>query len=513
MDTNQVGLLLVTLILVFIVHRILQYRKLLRSFNSLPGYRTLLPQHSIWGGLLPPIRGVSVGHSHFYENKWKVFEEAGWDAIVNISPFSPLASLELADASAMKQVFQSRALYPKPLELPVYQQLASFGRNIVVSEGEEWKRYRKISGPAFGERNNRLVFTETVKIVNSLFDDVWSQNKNGGMNGGRVVVLEHAPDLTLELSLLVIGSAGFGRPISWSSQHQEFKTTLNRVSEGLLLKLFLNNFQLPRWVWGWVKEGVEGVVDWVVDLARDVGAGGGGGTNGNGNGKTPVHVASTKQVRQAFKDFDWFMREMIDSRRIGSGAAYDGEEGMGMGGRDDLFNLLLDANDAYDDGEGGLEKEKEKEKDGVQGGKLTDEELIGNVFMFLFAGHEVCLRRLILILPSYLNILSARSCIGRKFSETESVVFVAMLVLRYTVEIKPEGDGDEDEELNSNNSSSSRGDKGVRDGEKGRGVRWEDEEKEKERKRKEREERILRAFQGISLVPYRMPLVLRRRED
>jgi cytochrome P450 len=32
-----------------------------------------------------------------------------------------------------------------------YRVLAAFGPNIVASEGEEWKKYRKITAPAFSE--------------------------------------------------------------------------------------------------------------------------------------------------------------------------------------------------------------------------------------------------------------------------------------------------------------------------------------------------------------------------
>ena len=49
----------------------------------------------------------------------------------------------------MQEVTTSRAKFPKPLKL--YEVLAVFGKNIVVSEGEEWKKYRKIAAPAFSE--------------------------------------------------------------------------------------------------------------------------------------------------------------------------------------------------------------------------------------------------------------------------------------------------------------------------------------------------------------------------
>lgn len=42
-----------------------------------------------------------------------------------------------------------RARFPKPIEQ--YKLLQFFGGNIVASEGDDWKRYRKISAPAFSE--------------------------------------------------------------------------------------------------------------------------------------------------------------------------------------------------------------------------------------------------------------------------------------------------------------------------------------------------------------------------
>ena len=49
----------------------------------------------------------------------------------------------------VQEVVGARARFPKPLE--VYDLLASFGSNILVTEGDEWKRQRKIAAPAFSE--------------------------------------------------------------------------------------------------------------------------------------------------------------------------------------------------------------------------------------------------------------------------------------------------------------------------------------------------------------------------
>ena len=52
----------------------------------------------------------------------------------------------------LQEVASSRARFPKPVKL--YKALSFFGRNIVASEGEEWKRYRTITAPAFSEVRN-----------------------------------------------------------------------------------------------------------------------------------------------------------------------------------------------------------------------------------------------------------------------------------------------------------------------------------------------------------------------
>lgn len=69
-----------------------------------------------------------------------------------------------------------------------YKLLQIFGNNIIASEHDEWKRFKRIWGPLFSEPNNRLVWNETVMVMNDLFTNVWGSQKQ--------VVSEHALELT-----------------------------------------------------------------------------------------------------------------------------------------------------------------------------------------------------------------------------------------------------------------------------------------------------------------------------
>lgn len=68
-----------------------------------------------------------------------------------------------------------------------------FGKNIVASEGEDWKKYRKIIGPLFSEPNNRLVWDEAVTILNDLFHNVWGSQK--------IITSDHALEITMPVGV------------------------------------------------------------------------------------------------------------------------------------------------------------------------------------------------------------------------------------------------------------------------------------------------------------------------
>jgi hypothetical protein len=98
--------------------------------------------------------------------------------------------------------------------MDLYVALAVFGTNIVASEGEEWKKYRKIAAPAFSEvrfelcsspikaerdyqRNNKLVWDETIQIMMDMFDNVWGDKSE--------IVVDHCVDITLPVRFLFLG--------------------------------------------------------------------------------------------------------------------------------------------------------------------------------------------------------------------------------------------------------------------------------------------------------------------
>lgn len=309
-------LLLLSVAALVVAQKILAFVKLVRTVNR-AGFRTLLSVAGI-SSFFRPIPYISAGNTAFVD-KHKRFQTYDADIFTAVSVL-PSAAVQymVADPQAIKEIIGSRARFPKPLEL--YTPLLVFGRNIVASEHDEWKRYRKIAGPAFTEPNNRLVWQETVNVMNDLFNNVWKDQ--------REVVLDHALKITMPIALFIIGAAGFGRRLTWNDEltapegHQlTYKDALYTVSEGMRIKLLV-----PRWA--------------------------------------GALFPRVEEVHTAFDEVEKYMFEMIEARK----KAEFKEQ------RFDLLSSLLDANE-FDDGSAGDIK-------------LADAELIGNIFVFLIAGHE-----------------------------------------------------------------------------------------------------------------------------
>jgi cytochrome P450 len=110
-----------------------------------------------------------------------------------------LASLIIRKFSD-QEITSNRALYPKPTE--DLKAITLFGENIVSTENDDWKRHRRIAAPSFNERNNRLVFEETTRIVDELCA-FWSKKYANGP-----VHIDDFVDVTTKLALMIISSAG-----------------------------------------------------------------------------------------------------------------------------------------------------------------------------------------------------------------------------------------------------------------------------------------------------------------
>jgi cytochrome P450 len=114
----------------------------------------------------------------------------------------------VTNAEALRQITAKREAFPKPLEN--YRVLDIFGRNVITTEGGEWRQHRKVSSPGFNEKNNALVFAEACRQAQGMLGK-W-------MAGSENSTIEEIPVDVMRLTLHIISRVGFGVRLLWPSE-------------------------------------------------------------------------------------------------------------------------------------------------------------------------------------------------------------------------------------------------------------------------------------------------------
>ena len=140
-----------------------------------------------------------------WDHLYSKYKEIGSDTFLTVSPGGNM--IWCADANAISQITTRRNDFPKPIDL--YGSIDLFGKNVVTTEGQIWRHHRKITSPPFTEKNNHLVWTESIHQAKAMLTS-WT-----GPSGNEVRSISQVPTDTMRLSLHVISRAGFGVRLLW----------------------------------------------------------------------------------------------------------------------------------------------------------------------------------------------------------------------------------------------------------------------------------------------------------
>lgn len=139
--------------------------------------------------------------------RYEPFKRLGTDTFLTVSP--ERNALQTASADVISQITTRKNDFPKPLE--VYESIRIYGNNVVTSEGQVWRHHRKIASPPFSEKNNHLVWTETLEQGQAMING-WFDGNTAKTESNTIYTLA---DDAMRLSLHVISRAGFGVRLQW----------------------------------------------------------------------------------------------------------------------------------------------------------------------------------------------------------------------------------------------------------------------------------------------------------
>lgn len=255
------------------------------------------------------------------------------DAFMIVSPKRNI--LMVNDPAACTVLQRDYKTWIKPQSL--YKVFDTFGKGLISVNGEDWQRHRRIVNPAFREPNNKLVWEESLRQVNSMLDIRGSSEK-----GPAVATLAQMKADCLLIAMHVLSAAGFGHMHDFDSGLQErpegktrsFSDALAYLIVNGLSVILLGNLKLPRWL-TWPK---------------------------------------LRELQNAMGEFHMYLNESIAYTRA---TTQNGSGGLVA----DIASTLIQAN----------ETARTQEKPGGNlhaHGHLSDDEVLGNLYNFNVAGFE-----------------------------------------------------------------------------------------------------------------------------
>jgi cytochrome P450 len=302
------------------VTSLLMSRTLLRLANQLLSE----PSSTSWRSL--------VTSSWPWKIRYAPFARLGTDTFLTVAPGGII--MHTADADVIAQIMARGVDFPKASHL--YRTVDIYGENVIAAEGATWRRHRKLTSPLFSERNNQLVWKQTLELCQETLE-TWLSGQNR--------TIRTVAEDSMRLSLAVIGRAGLGQKMEWPSASAG---SYNAVKEELpkghtmtftaslttLLQSILYIIILPKWF---------------LRIA-------------------PFEV--TRKSYQSYSEWGLYMNEMIATKR----STMQLEKGDSP--KNDLLSQLVRE---YEGGSG----QKPQGRIG-----LSESEILGNLFVMIIAGHE-----------------------------------------------------------------------------------------------------------------------------
>ncbi|KAL0572355.1 hypothetical protein V5O48_009611 [Marasmius crinis-equi] len=309
-------------VIILVVDRVVAFQKKRRSLSYLPGIRSPFSPISPIGALVAT-RWWQAAVNVNWVRRARLYTTT--ETIASTPWLSGPPLLYTSNLDVAKQIIsigQSKSQFGKTPETSASSNF--FGDNVLSTEGEEWKKHRKILSPAFGNALYQLVWDESLKT----YRDMVSAE---GWIGQKSIDVPELQKATFKFALIVLGTCAFGFDFDWVAPP---RVANGEMSVQEAMRVVVDNWIFFGFAPGWVK-------------------------------RLPIKTIST--WCRAADQLERFMQDQVTMRREEIRGYAQGEYR-----KKDAFSMLVQAN----------------ESDENARNKLSDRDLIGNVFVMLFAGHE-----------------------------------------------------------------------------------------------------------------------------
>ncbi|KAI9814128.1 MAG: hypothetical protein M1826_002306 [Phylliscum demangeonii] len=244
----------------------------------------------------------------------------------------------------ISQITTRRIDFPKPIEL--YRLVNIFGVNVLSTEGAQWREHRRLAAPTFTEKNNELVWAETLDVADGMLRS-WLNSKDA--------IATAVDEDAMRLSLHVISKAGFGKHLTWPGDTTLRGLTPDQPAKGGKMgDLEMEDGQPPPGHVLTYYGALQTMLKHILPIAAFP------------HGLLRYSPFNSHRVGLlAYHEWYRYMVEIMEERKQEHKHRNPSQDGM------DLMGALI--------------RSSEKAE---RGSRLSTEEILGNAFIYLFAGHE-----------------------------------------------------------------------------------------------------------------------------
>ncbi|KAJ7175368.1 cytochrome P450, partial [Mycena filopes] len=208
--------------------------------GHVPGFRPLFDPQSPLGSLIP-----TCWWNPGYLWPWLWRKSAYFNHQHDVISMVPLLvgrpCYYVGSMDVMKQLFgqEGKVQLVKPLELTTAK---IWGDSIASSSGDMWRRHRRIVGPAFNAKNYSLVAVESVRTFKAMSAiQGWETEQN--------VLIPEIDSLILRFTFIIMARCGFGLPVSWETEKDGSETSPLEDALSIASKTLIPRFIIPRWAY------------------------------------------------------------------------------------------------------------------------------------------------------------------------------------------------------------------------------------------------------------------------
>ncbi|KIV76970.1 hypothetical protein PV11_08814 [Exophiala sideris] len=294
------------------------------------------------------------GHAWSLQDRYRPHQKYG-DAFTIVSPTR--VEVIINDPTTGVEVQSHYKAWQKPGSR--YEVFDLFGQNVLSVNGEDWQRHRKITNPAFREQNYKLVWAESMKQAGQMLDSI------SGRPGMSNTLLDVRNNCVI-IAMHVLSAAGFGHAHDFDGGFRGIPAGHTRSLADTLMFLLSNLLHTVLYT----------KFNWL----------------GYGN------PTKYKEVMGVGREFRQYMKEIVAYHRATTQAGGGGQSA-------DIVSALVEADEAA---------KRDEKASSFRPMHLTDQELLGNLFVFNLAGFETTANALTYTIPLLAANMAVQDWVGEE---------------------------------------------------------------------------------------------------